>query len=412
MDNSEQKHKLDKVDLTAARSTGKVSLVRNWLKENFSIKVNSLDGRDIIIYPTDENPHTYEFDVSEADILLQAFEEDIPLTKSILDNILRSPNYSDHFNPLKEYLSSREGKFRGSSQLDMLVESLDIKDGENIKRLKEYIKKWFVGLAACAMGEYPNDVALGIVSDKAGIGKTTFFSEVIPFNLRKYTKIIIRSNNNILPSLFWTNNILVNLDELSALTSGTEDQFKMLMSSDTITIQERGSIRVRMVPRLASVCFTSNKTAEMGGFIRNNDGGILRRMAVIEVDKIEDYRGMLDVDQLWSEVMTLKKGGYDYKWNKKDYDFFIEYNKRYIMTTNALRLLRLYYDVPSSRDEIRYISSFDLLLEMHKRKLIPNNMTGVDEVSLGKALNQAGFKRVVKRIKGVGPRYVYIMKKH
>ena len=42
--------------------------------------------------------------------------------------------------------------------------------------------------------------------------------------------------------------------------------------------------------------------------------------------------------------------------------------------------------------------------------VIPSSMTGVDEISIGKALSQAGFKRCIKRIKDIGPRYVYEMK--
>lgn len=404
-------HKISQIESSDSQQGGKISLVMAWLNENFNIKVNSLDGKDIIIEPSETNPVNYQFEVSESDILLQAAEESVPLNKPTLDNILRSPNYSEHYNPLEEYLKNRQNKFKGHSQIDYLISSLKIKDEKNEKRLQTIVKKWFVAFAACAMGKAPNDVALGIVSDRAGIGKTTFFNEVIPYELRKYTKILMKASNNTLPAVYWTNNILINLDELSALTGATEDQFKMLMSADKLNIQDRGSIRTKLVKRLASVCFTSNKSPEMGGFIRNNDGGLLRRMAVIEVTSIDDYRELLDINMFWSEVMTLLNGGFDYIWNRDDFDFFIDYNKKYIVTTNAVRILRLYYQVPGANDEIRYVQAFDLLMELHKLKRIPSNMTGIDEVSIGKALSQLGFKRVVRRIKGVGPRYCYTMKK-
>lgn len=65
------------------------------------------------------------------------------------------------------------------------------------------------------------------------------------------------------------------------------------------------------VPRGASVCFTSNKNHRMGGFIRIPDSGMLRRLAVIEVDAIDDYRQRLDVDQLWAEAVMLLEGGFN-----------------------------------------------------------------------------------------------------
>lgn len=403
-------HKLDKLELSINKTKGAVSLFKDWLFENYKLRVNSLDPDDIYLEPTEDNPIKYEYDVTEGDIYLHAIEDGLSANKGLINSIIQSPNHCEHFNPITEYLDSLKGKYKGNSQIDYLCSCLKLGAEEDEKRVAYIIRKWLMATAACVMGKRANDVALGIISDRAGIGKTTFFEELIPLSLRKYMTTVIKNNNNTLPTQYFSNKILLNFDELSAVTSTTENQFKQLMSSETVVVNVPGSRRSKQVQRIASVCFTSNKTSEQGGFIKSSDPGMLRRLAVIEVESIDDYRETLDQDLLWSEVVMMLEGGFDYEWNQEDFKYFVNNNKKYIITTNAMRLIRMYYNVPSSKDKVRYMTSRDLLLELKKMKRIPSNMSNVDEITLGQALSSAGFKRVIKRLEGIGPRYCYIMK--
>lgn len=403
-------HKLDKVELTINRTKGAVSIFKEWLFENYKLRVNSLDPDDIYLEPTEENPIKYEYDVTEGDIYLHALEDGLAANKGLINSIIQSPNHSEHFNPIVEYLDSLKGKYKGNSQIDYLTSCLQLGPKENAKRTAYIVRKWLMATAACVLGKRANDVALGIISDRAGIGKTTFFEELIPLGLRKYMTTVLKNNNNTLPVQFFSNKILLNFDELSAITSTTENQFKQLLSSDSVVVNVPGTRRSKQVQRIASVCFTSNKTAEQGGFIKSTDPGMLRRLAVIEVESIKDYREVLNQDMLWAEVVMMLEGGFDYEWNQDDFKYFVNNNKQYIMTTNAMRLVRMYYVVPKATDKIRYMSSRDVLLELKKLRRIPSNMSNIDEITLGQALSSAGFKRVIKRLEGLGPRYCYEMK--
>lgn len=403
-------HQLDKVELKIDKRKGAVTLFKEWLRENYVLKVNLLDPDDVYLEPTEINPIKYEFDVTEGDIYLHALEDGLTINKGLINAIIQSPNHSTHFNPIKEYLDSLKGSYKGPSQIDYLVSCLKNQDQKLSETNSHIISKWLVAMAACSLGYRPNDVALGIISDRAGIGKTTFFEEIIPPCLRRYTGTVLKNNSNQIPTALFSNKVLLNFDELSAITLGTENQFKQLMSSSSVSVNIPGTRRNKLTQRIASVCFTSNKTCEQGGFIKSSDPGMLRRLAVIEVDAIEDYRDTLNYDQLWAEIVTLLDGGFDYTWNQDDYKFFSENNKKYIITTNAMRLVRMYYQLPTKNDKIRYMSSRDVLIELKNMKRIPSNMTNVDEVSIGQALSSLGFIRKVVRIPDVGPRYCYVMK--
>ncbi|MGD7646346.1 hypothetical protein, partial [Ralstonia pseudosolanacearum] len=107
------------------------------------------------------------------------------------------------------------------------------------------------------------------------------------------------------------------------------NQFKQLMSSEKVVVPVPGSRRNKQVQCIASVCFTSNKTEEQGGFIKSSDPGMLRRLAVVEVESIKDYREVLDQDMLWAEVVMMLDGGFDYEWNQDDFKYFTNTNKKY-----------------------------------------------------------------------------------
>lgn len=401
------KYSLDKVELEMTPNQGVISIFKKWLRENYTIKVNALDPTDVIIEPTEINPIEYDYDISDSDIYLHALDDGVSCSRSIISNILSSPNHSNHYNPVREYFSGLKGKYKGRSQIDFLCSSLRYSD-ESRKETYDYIiKKWFAAMVACVNGNRPNDVALGLVSERAGIGKTTFFSSIIPPAYDKYRFDLNKNSNNNLYPKQWTNKMLIMMDELSCLCPQNVDQFKQLMSSPSIAIQQIGRSRVKNHDRMASVCFTSNRTSSQGGFLKDSDQGLLRRLATVEIDSIQDYREQLDVDELWAEAVTLVEGGFDYTWSQDDYKLLTDINGAYVVSTNAMRIIRYHYRLPEQNDQIRLMTSMDILRELKEKKLIPSNMTGVDEVSIGKAMTQLGFTRRSKRVDGKLPRYYY-----
>ena len=410
MAEANKSHQLDRVELKVDTRKGAVTLFKEWLKENYILKVNMLDPDDVYLVPTEINPMKYEYEVTEGDIYLHALEDGLSISKGLITTIIQSPNHSYHFNPIAEYLDSLKGSYNGPSQIDYLVNCLQFSNQLEKEKNAYIIRKWLVAMAACVLGKRPNDVALGIISDRAGIGKTTFFDEIIPPAMRRYTGTVLKNSSNQLPTALFSSKMLLNFDELSAVTLATENQFKQLISSSTVSVNIPGTRRNKPSQRIASICFTSNKTSEQGGFIKSSDPGMLRRLAVIEVDTIDDYRDSLQHDQLWAEIVTLLEGGFNYEWDQSDYKYFSDTNRKYIITTNAMRLVRMYYQVPTKNDKIRYLSSRDVLLELKNKKRIPSNMSNVDEVTIGQALSSMGFTRKVVRIPDVGPRYCYLMK--
>ena len=399
---------LDTADL-GENSYNRLDRVKEWLNQNYIVRVNLLDRSKVSLSPTPECAYHYEFPVTENDILLHAYADELKISEKNLRMLLASPNQMESFNPVKDYFETLRGKYKGPSQIDVLCGSLHTPkdDKESRERASYLLRKWLIATAACSLGIRLNDVALGLVGDKAGIGKTSFFEMLVPPCLKEYYQVAQKEGKIFsLPNGF-AQRFLLNFDEFAAISKSNEEEFKMYMSASEIEIKRPGSRYVEKVPRIASCCFTSNKNQRMGGFISKPDAGLMRRLAVIEVDSIDDNRKRLDVDQLWAEAVILLDGGFDPAWSQQDYKQFVDENRQYVVETNALRLIRIYYRKPEEGEECQFMSAMEVVLQLKEKRKISSAMQQVNEVTVGQALTALGYYYHTKRMPGKAPFHGY-----
>ena len=387
----------------------RLDTIKEWLNENYVVRVNLLDRSKVSLSPTEECTFHYEHPVTEDDILLHAYAEELKVSDKTLRMLLASPNQMESFNPIKDYLESLRGKYKGPSQIDMLCASLHSPEEskETIARVSHLLRKWLIATAACALGIRQNDVALGLVGDKAGIGKTTFFEMLIPPCLSEYYQLAQKDERLFNMANSFTQRFILNFDEFAAIGKHNEELFKMYMSANEIEIKRPGSRYAEKAPRVASCCFTSNKNQRMGGFISKPDAGLMRRLAVIEVDFIDDNRKRLDVDQLWAEAVMLLDGKYDPAWTQQEYRQFVEENRQYVIETNALRLIRIYYRKPEEGEDCEFMTAMEVVLQLKKEKKISSAMQQVNEVTVGQALTALGYRYYIRRFPGKSPYHGY-----
>lgn len=398
---------------TASNTTShsRLDLVKDWLNDNYVVRVNLLDRNKVYLSPTETCSFEYKHPVTEEDIMLHAYADEVNVPRALLKMLLASPNQMQSFNPVRDYLESLRGKYKGPSQIDLLCKSLhlpeDKADQESVARAGRLFRKWLVATVACALGTRQNDVALGLVGEKAGIGKTTFFEQLIPSCLKEYYQVAQKDDRLFQMPNSFAQRFLLNFDEFAAITKANEQVFKQMMSASEISIRRPGVRYVEIVPRVASCCFTSNKNHRMGGFVRISDSGMLRRLAVIEVDAIDDYRQLLDVDQLWAEAVMLLDGGFDPVWSQQEYQQFVEENRQYVVESNALRLIRLFYRMPQDCEESSFMSAMEIVHQLKEKRKVSSAQQEINEVTVGMALSVLGFKSRSCRNKDGQPRYGY-----
>lgn len=400
------KRKELKATISIEHAHNRLDTVKEWLNENYVVRVNLLDRSKISLSPREECGFQYLHAVTEDDIFLHAYADELPVSQKVLKMLLSSPNQMEAFNPVSDYLDSLRGKYKGPSQIDLLISSLHVLVGTN-ERAGHILRKWIVATAACALGIRQNDVALGLVGEKAGIGKTTFFEMMVPQCLKEYYQVAQKDERLFKMNNSFVQRFILNFDEFAAITKQNEQDFKLMMSASEIVIKRPGSKYEELAPRIASVCFTSNQNHRMGGFIRRPDKGLMRRLAVIEVDGFDDYRSSLDVDQLWAEAVMLLDGGFQYIWTQAEYNQFVNDNRQYVCESNALRLIKLYYRKPNEDESCEFMSALDIVNELKLRRKLSSATQKVNEVTVGQALSVLGFHQHSGRNKSGEPRYGY-----
>ncbi len=395
---------------TSSVSLDKVTEVKEFLNEHYDIKVNEFNPNKSFIR---SKTKIYSAPVTFDDISLHLLQDGIIVSDSVLRKILHSPNQLTSYNPIAEYFANLEGKFKGISHIDLLMSHLTMREfpgkkhGFYQQRLCVYMKKWFVATVACALGLYPNDVAMGLIHAEEGIGKSFFFNFIIPKPL--LTMIADPSDNakfNLQEA--FARYFLVYFDELYGINRKNEDEFKKALSASEIDIYLPREPQPFRRKRIGSACFTSNRTPEKGGFLTPNMS--YRRWLILELDSINrDYSIKVDVDQIWAEALLLVSQDFNYKWDSVDWNEFKEHNQRYLKETTSTQYVKTHFDIPVNGEGVWLQPKEIYQFFITNKKIRREDHHKISEEKIGEALTQLNYEKKVVR-KPEGPRYCYHVK--
>lgn len=378
--------------------------IADFLMKHYTIKMPLQDPEKIQIIPKDV--------LNE--ILLHLKMESINVSKSDLWMVMSSPNYIEPYDPVKEYFDSIRGTFRGDSHIDLLCQYLSPRVfADNTpefyrERTDKLIKKWIVACVACWVGDVPNDVALGLISGRGGIGKTRLCEFLFPKQLSDYYTPASKDDRLFNMTDAFTRYLIVNFEEMEGINKSTIHTFKMLMSQNEIlskTYHERIATKKK---RLACVMFSSNHNQENNGFIDPSYGDS-RRFGCIELDDINwsGYNEVVDVDQIWAEALNLYEDtDFNYIFDKEnDFPDFVKYNEKYILGSTAMSYIQSWLSIPSDENVGEKLNSTGILKRLVDSKRIKNEHLGpknkdVNANTIGKALALLGYLPVKYRSEG------------
>jgi predicted P-loop ATPase len=384
--------------------SNRVTLVKEFLDQNYDIRINIFDHSKVMIAARTKE---YPEEISIEDISLHMLEDGICGSDTILRKIITSPNQTRPFNPIREYFDGLKGKYRGESHIDRLCSYLRARDygdkhnGYYQNRLTYTLRKWIVATVACAMGTKENDAIFVVVNNEEGIGKSTLVEFLVPEILKGYFS---KSSKEMNYADMFTSNLLINFDEMIGLTKSTAEEFKNILSSRYINVSKRFTT---VKQRYASCSGTSNKDAEHGGFLTPDMG--TRRFAINHIDTIDwEYNKQVDIDQIWAEALMLLDQNFEFTWNPEDFREFGEYNSRFIVHTSSYQLVKENYRLcdPTDDQVAEFKQPHEILRDLRQARKVNTSMTTVTEVNIGIALSRLGFTRFAKKMNGQ-PRYGY-----
>lgn len=393
------------------KASNRVQQVKDFLNEYYEIKINVFDSNKSFIVCKDQN--RYQRPVNFEDLSLHMEEEGIRGCDGVLKKIIASPNQIKVYNPIVDFVNSLDGSWKGESQIDKFCKHISVREfpgketGYYHERFKRYFKKWGAAVIAQVLGDHCNDVVLGFIHADEGIGKSTMIQFLVPDQLDSYYQKSDKDPRYFDIAKAFTSNFIINFDDNVGLTKQNAEPLKAALSSNEFKLNKYFEDRV---PRMASCMMTSNRTSEMGGFLLPELG--TRRWAVIELDQINhEYSKHVDVFQLWAEFYLLyKTADFNYIWDMDDFNEFSEFNQRYMVETNAKKLIREYYRLPTPQDNdeiVIFKQPIEILQELRNARKLTSSMSNVSEVTIGFALKASGFEKTSIRKEGDGPRYGY-----
>ncbi len=367
-----------------------------FLQEHYDLRIPAQDPTKIKITCKDEN--RYAFPPSFDDIWLHLKSEGYNVSEAVLRKIIRSPNYITPFNPVKEYFDSIRGKWNAISHIDILCKHIIPRVFEDNtpeyyrERTDKLIRKWLVACVACWIGNIPNDVALGFIHSAEGIGKTHLVEFLTPRSLFEYYVKSSKDDKKFDIEDVFTRYMLVNFDELNGISPRSIDTFKSCMSDKEILNKRRHEEFPTIKPRTGCALFTSNRNQELGGFLYDSYG--TRRWGTIELESINrEYSNLVDVDQLWSEALTLyEETKFDYKFDLPDYAELAAYNRRYMYETSAMKFLQLHLSKPQTDEEGEMANATEVY-ERLRHKIRREDHDKITIRNIGIALKALGFER-------------------
>lgn len=232
-------------------------------------------------------------------------QQDPSLSQRRLTEAMLSYQVRD-YTPIRDYFRSLR-RWDGRDRVGELFAVFRLKYADEVD-LKKYFHKWLIGLVRGALGRKQyNELILALVGPE-GVGKTTFFMNLIPPSLARY---VANQNRDLLDTkdarLAMISNILLILDEAGGMEPKMFSMLNELATMKRINERSPYARNPEDRPRHASWCATANRST----FIRSPHGS--RRWVVLHLSERIDRRAMeaIDLDQLFRQLYEEAEAGFE-----------------------------------------------------------------------------------------------------
>lgn len=250
-------------------------------------------------------------------------------------NVLQS-EFVPAFHPFESYFGSLP-EWDGVDYIGQLARTVKVKGDQ--EQFVEYFRKWFVGIVPTIMDEQVVNHEIMVFIGKQGNFKSTFFSLLLPPDLRSYFHVKMNSNHLSKDDMLTLcEKALVCLEEIDELRPSELNQLKALVTAKNISERAAYARNKEHRPHIASFCGTGNNPNFLSDPTDN------RRWLVVEVEDIENplehpfhYTGM------YSQALALWKSGYRYWFNQAEIQALNERNREFQVPSPEEELLLTYY---------------------------------------------------------------------
>lgn len=267
---------------------------------------------------------------------------DFNVSKSDVRDVINSDSTKD-FNPLNEFFRNKEFK---QGCIDDYIDCIYPQNEYN----RWAFKKWIVGTVhnwLSPLNETKvSPLTFVLCGQKQGTGKTSFFRNLLPAELKDYLieKKIDANDKDSMYNL--AKGLICFDDEFGGLATKDVKDFKRVADTNWIDIRLPYSAYYTKIKRRASICGTTNEANVLKDVTGN------RRLLPCNVEYI-DYDKMVSIDteSLWKEAFSLWRSDFDWKIYKSEDIEYLNDNTTYNLDVNPIEEIFFNHFSPEETSE-------------------------------------------------------------
>jgi len=353
-----------------------------YLSSHYDFRRNLITGRIEM-----KRKHEKAYSILE-DVELNSIHRELKtISKSIGKDGLYGLLYSDFtptYDPFKEYFDALPPWDESTDHISELADTLEFKDSTEKINFVKYLKRWLVGVLACATEPQSVNQSAIILVGKQGMGKSRWLNYLVPKPLSTYKFIgtIDPSNKDTL--VYLSECLLINLDELETLRKADIGGLKTIMTLPSVKVRRPYDRLPQDMVRRASFVGSINNS----DFLNDPTGS--RRFLVFEIENVLDFQ-KIDMDNVYSQVKTLLANGEKFWFSEKEINEITEKNKKHTLRTYEHELVNELC-MPGSGDKKSWYTATELADQIQIRR--PHfNVDKGSVRNIGYALTSEGFKK-------------------
>ena len=307
-----------------------------------------------------------------------------PVVKQHLQNVIES-DYVAKYHPFRYYLehlppwTPEQGDAIMGLSLTVNVRG----DADEQILFYEYLRKWLVAMVASwADAKVVNNVMLVLIGEQ-GSYKTTWFSHLLPPQLRDYfytkTNAGLVSKDDLLTLAEYG---LVCWEELDTMVPKELNKLKAAMTMPAINERAAYERYHENRPHLASFCGTGNNLQ----FLSDTTG--TRRWLPFEVESIESpLTQPFDHDAIFAQAYALYRQGFRYWFDRPEIERLQRHNEAFEAPNMECELVDIYFRKPVDGELGEFMPVSRAL------QIIGGNITReLSDRKIGRAFMDLGFR--------------------
>ena len=322
-----------------------------------------------------------------SDFLLNSWWKELRRTKLVsladVDHVVNS-DYAPEYHPFRFYLEHLP-PWNGEDYILGMSVGVTVKGGpEDQYKFYEFLRKWLVGMVAAWVDETAVNHEILVLVGRQGAYKTTWFSYLLPPELRRYFRIKTnagRMNKDDLLAL--TRYGLVCCEELDTMNATAMNQLKSAMTMPAVDERPVYGRHHEHRPHIASFCGTGNNTQFL------NDPTGTRRWLPFEVESIDSPREHpFDYEGIYAQAYALYNEGFQYWLSPAETEWLEQHNSTFETPKSEIDMVNWFFRKPMDNEMGEFMPVSVAM------QIIAGNTAQIFTLEgLGRAFSKLGFRK-------------------